>query len=132
MTFSDTMETMNASTRNAAKRGQMGGYLWKFDTAKNGLAALTTTEKEAGGFRIAFVQRDGDQFIYTYDGATGQFAYNGKVAGNSGALDNATAPTAGNTLVLDAELLLHQALGTDWTVGAQADFEAARTGSGEW
>ena len=131
MTFTDALSSISntGTSRNAAKRGEMGGYLWAFRTAKNGLAELT----QDGDYRLAFVQRDGDQFIYTFTASTGTFAYNGKVAaGSAGALDDDTAPTASNTLVLDPELLRHVGVGEDWSTGTQADFEASRTGTGEW
>ena len=130
MTFSDSLSSIsNATTCNAAKRGSMGGYIWAFRTAKNTLPALT----DEGDYRLSFVQRDGDQFIYTWDESAKAFSYNGKVAhGSNNALDNDTAPVSATTLVIDSELLLHIGVGNDWTTGAQADFEGSRSGSGEW
>lgn len=129
-TFSDALSSIsNASTRDAAKRGVMGGYIWAFRTAKNTLPALT----DKGDYRLSFVQRDGDQFIYTWDESAKSFAYNGKVAhGTNNALDNDSAPSSSTALELGAELLLHIGVGSDWTTGAQADFEGSRSGSGEW
>lgn len=130
MTFTDAIDIMSTSTsRNAAKRGMMGGYIWKFAAAKNGLPELT----DEGDFRLSLVQRDGDQFIFTWDESEGAFTYNGYVAhGSNNALDNTTSPSASTTLVLDAELMLHIARGSDWSIGAQTSYEDARTGDGEW
>lgn len=124
MTFVDILDSMN-TTSNAAKRtGSMNGYVWKFTAAKNTLPALTTD----GDYYIAFVQYDGDQFIYKHTASDGAFEYKGKVAGNAStrALDNSTAPTVGNTLELDAVLLKHIWKGQDWNTGKQSDFDAVR------
>lgn len=130
MTFTDALGNISyINARNAAKRGVMGGYIWAFRTEKNGLPALT----DEGDYRLSFVQRDGDQFIYTWDESDKAFTYNGKVAhGSDNALDNTTAPTAGTALVLDPALLLHIGVGEDWTTGTQEDYEGSRSGTGEW
>lgn len=126
MTIVDAICSMNFSNRNAVKRGMMGGYVWKFRVAKNGL-----TELSDDNFRVSLVQRDGDQYIYSY--VDGTWIYNGKVAaGASEALDNLTAPTVADTLDFGAELFGHVMTGDDWQMGAQLDFEDSRTGAGEW
>lgn len=91
------------TNRNAAKRPSWGGYVFTTKTSAEGAATLTYT--------LTFKKRGGATFVYTWNGS---------------------AWTAGSTaLSMDGELLAAMAA-DDWTTGAAADFEAARSGNGTW
>jgi len=116
--------TPSSATKNAAKDQSWGGYL---DKTTSGLSAADIS---AGKFKLIFVQRDGDQYVFTCDG-TSSYAYTGYIAKGTGGAKGTGSPVAGTALNLDAELLKAQ-LGDGWITGSRTDFEAARNGAGEW
>jgi len=111
---------------NAAKDQSWGGYAHKTTTG------LSTADVEAGKYKLIFVQRDGDQYVYTFNGtANPTYTYTGYIAkGASGAKGTGT-PVAGTALEFDA-VLLKAIVGNGWLTGSLTDFESARNGAGEW
>lgn len=93
----------NLMDGQAAKRPAWGGYVKKAVTTAEGSSVETYT--------LTFVKRDGTSFAYEWDG--------------SAFVAPATA------VALDDEFLSAM-LALDWTSGNAADFEASRSGSGEW
>jgi len=125
MNIQYAISAINASviSQDAAKDQSWGGYLHK---TTSGLSAADIT---AGKFKLIFVQRDGDQYVFLVDGAT--WTYSGYIAkGASGAKGTGT-PVSGTALELDTQLMKAIA-GDNWLVGSMTDFESARSGSGEW
>lgn len=93
----------NLTDGQAAKRPAWGGYVKKTVTTAEGSSTETYT--------LTFVKRNGTSFTYTWDGSA------------------FVAPTT--TVALDDEFLAAM-LATDWTSGNAADFEASRSGNGDW
>ena len=115
------------ATQNAAKFPVWaGGYVYKTTTG------LTEQEVAAGKHRIVFVHANGDQYVYKWDGVA-DYAYEGYLAhGTSNALASLTgSPVSGTALPFDADFL-EAVCGYSWEIGAQATFEARRTGGGVW
>lgn len=111
------------AAKNAAKHTSWGGYVYK---TTNG---LTEQEIAAGKYRLNFVRRNGDQYVFLWDGRA-DFAYAGFIENDDGALGTGS-PVPGTTLAYDADLL-EATVDTQWDVGAQELYEARRTGGGVW
>lgn len=104
-----------------------GGYVYKTTTG------LTEQEIAAGKHRLVFVHANGDQYIYKWDGVA-DYGYEGYLAhGTSNALADISSgsPVSGTALPFDADFL-EACAGYSWEIGAQATFEARRTGGGVW
>lgn len=93
----------NLMDGQAAKRPSWGGYVKKTVT--------TAEDSSVETYTLTFVKRDGTSFIYTWDGTA------------------FVAPTT--KIALDDEFLAAM-LASDWTSGEAADFELARSGTGDW
>lgn len=133
MQFSDTIDLMS-TYYDAVKRPGMIGYVYRTTGETNGLSALPEEAVASGGMRLHFVQRNGDQYVYTFDGAARAFSYDGFVAHGEGAALGTGACAAGTALPLDADLLTHMGTGLDWSLGRRVDFETVRapSGTGKW
>lgn len=116
------------ATQNAAKFPVWaGGYVYKTTTG------LTDEEIAAGKHRLVFVHANGDQYIYKWDGVA-DYGYEGYLEhGSDYALADISSgsPVSGTALPFDADFL-EAAAGFSWEIGAQATFEARRTGGGLW
>lgn len=146
------------SSRDAMKAQSMGGYVWKYTGLGTGTAggtyrALVPSDTDIGegagvqhgdgadACHISFVQRDGDQFVFTYKCAVPStsstpasgytYTYEGKIAGNDGALGTGT-PVSTAKLEISAELFALLFADASWSAGRQTEFETGRTGTGEW
>jgi len=127
MNMKDALAACSAAstTRNAAKDQSWGGYVHKTT------AGLATSDVADGDYKLIFVQRDGDQYVYTVDGTTGAYTYTGYVAKGASGAKGTGSPVAGTALELDA-VLMKAIVGDGWITGTMADFESARNGAGEW
>jgi len=116
------------ATQNAAKFPVWaGGYVYKTT------AGLTDSEISAGKHRLVFVHSDGDQYIFKWDGVA-DYVYEGYLAhGSNNAIADISSgsPVSGTALPFDADFL-EAVSGFSWETGAQATFEARRTGDGLW
>lgn len=93
----------NLADGKAAKRPAWGGYVKKTVTSADGAETETYT--------LTFVKRDGTSFAYTWDGSA------------------FTPPST--AIALDDEFL-QAMIADDWTSGSAEDFEASRSGAGDW
>ena len=128
MNMKDALATISAAstTRNAAKDQSWGGYLHKTTTG------LSTQDVTDGKYKLIFVQRDGDQYVFTFGGtATPRWTYTGYIAKGASGAKGTGSPVAGTALDMDA-FLMAACIGDAWITGTLTDFESARNGSGEW
>ena len=122
MTLNSAMNSIRPdSATNAAKIPPWGGYVFK--TVPEGA--------QEGHYQLRYVKRSGDQFVYDVDGATSTPTYIGYIAHGSGGSLGTGAPVSSTSLTYDPALLKAD-YGAEWITGNNADFEAARSGSGEW
>lgn len=125
MNYRDALASVSAgSDRDAIKYQSWGGYIHKTT------AGLSTADVAAGKHKLIWVQRDGDQFVFTWNG-TNAYAYAGSVAKGQSGAKGTGEPAAATPLPLDADVQTALA-GENWIAGSLAEFEAARNGSGEW
>lgn len=109
------------TSRDAAKRDAMGGYLFRYGTPTSGTFKIRLRKR-------ADVTSTPVDYAYTYNPTTGVFTF---VASEAATTDlpasQASAPA------LSAELF-GEVVGDDWQVGKASDFENARTGGSgdEW
>ena len=108
--------------RNAAKVPELKGYLVKTTDG------LSEEEIAAGKFKLVFVNADGDQYVFAFDGSG--YAYVGFVAGASRPGDHGE-PDASVAFALDGEIFT-ALVGDNWTIGSRDAFEAARTAVRKW
>lgn len=128
MNMKDAIAAISASstTKNAAKDQAWGGYIHKTTTG------LATSDVTAGKYKLIFVQRDGDQYVFTYNGTTlGTWTYSGYIAKGTDGAKGTGDPVSSTALEMDVALMV-ATIGDGWITGKLADFEEARNGTGEW
>jgi len=129
MDIANAFRYLNASdaTSNAAKYPVWaGGYVYKATTG------LTEQEIAANKHRLVFVHANGDQYVFKWDGVA-DYVYEGYLVhtGSSTLAALTGTPVVGTTLPFDADFL-EAVSGQTWETGAQATYEARRTGGGLW
>lgn len=106
-------------------RGAPGGTAWKTSSMRGYLfkTALDSETYGAGAYTLTFRKAADD------NGAPVDYVFYFNVDAEASA--EAAAAESADGLVLDAELLGH-ILKATWLSGAAADFEAVRSGTGDW
>jgi len=128
MNMKEAMSAIGATstTKNAAKDTSWGAYVHKTTSG------MSTQDVADGKFKLIFVQRDGDQYVFTYGGtASPTYTYTGCIAKGASGAKGTGSPDPSTALELDATLM-QAIIGDAWITGSLDNFEAARNGSGEW
>jgi len=125
MNIQYALNAINAATasQDAAKDQSWGGYVHKTTSG------LSDADVTAGKYKLIFVQRDGDQFVFLVNGAT--WTYSGYIEHGSAGAKGTGTPEPATDLPLDSDLMKAFA-GDNWILGSLTDFEEARSGAGEW
>lgn len=126
MQFADAINSIDASNEaaNAMKIPEWEGYVYKTTDG------VSTSDVEAGKFKLVFVKSNGAQYVYLFDGVS-DYTYVGYIApGSSGALGSGS-PVAGTKLEQDPDLL-EAYLSQNWEIGSADVFDARRTGDRIW
>jgi len=129
----DMASAMGAIRHDDTNNNAAKFTVWPSGYAYKTVLGLTDAEVTAGKYRLVFVQANGDQFVFKWNGVA-DFTYEGYAVhtGTSDLADLATAVLVTATkLNCDADFM-EACCSFNWETGAQATYESRRTGGGVW